>query len=76
MAGTIHIGELIHSELQRQECTVAWLARHLGVTRAACYRIFKNNSIDTIMLQKISVLLRCDFFELYSEKVAEQLNRK
>ena len=59
----------IRMELQRQERSVAWLARQLGTSRMACYRIFESYSIDTYMLLKISRALNYDFFALYSENM-------
>ena len=65
----INIGMTIRMELQRQERSVAWLARQLGTSRMACYRIFESYSIDTYMLLKISRALNYDFFALYSENM-------
>ena len=65
----INIGMVIRLELQRQERSVAWLARQLGTSRMACYRIFESYSIDTYILLKISRALNYDFFALYSENM-------
>lgn len=73
MENVVHIGEAIKTELKKQEHTVTWLANHLGVTRATCYRIFDSYSIDTQMLQQISILLHRDFFSIYSEKIKLQV---
>lgn len=73
MKNMVHIGEAIKAEMQRQGHTVTWLAKQLGVTRATCYRIFDSYSIDTQMLQQISILLHCDFFSFYSEKIKPQV---
>jgi len=69
MENMVHIGEAIKAEMQRQERSITWLAKQLGVTRATCYRIFDSYSIDTQMLQQISILLHRDFFSIYSEKI-------
>ena len=73
MENIVHIGEAIRAEMQRQERTITWLAKHLGVTRATCYRIFDSYSIDTQMLQQISILLHRDFFSIYSEKIKQKM---
>ena len=65
----INIGMVIRTELQRQERSVSWLARKLGTNRMAIYRIFESYSIDTYMLQKVSMALNYDFFALYSESL-------
>lgn len=74
MENMVHIGEAIKAEMQRQERSITWLAKQLGVTRATCYRIFDSYSIDTQMLQQISILLHCDFFSIYSEKIKPQVH--
>lgn len=65
----VNIGQRIKEELQRQERTVSWLARKLNCTRAAVYRIFDKNSIDTALLISISQVLRHNFFEELSEEI-------
>lgn len=65
----VNIGQNIKEELQRQERTVSWLARKLNCTRAAVYRIFNKNSIDTALLTTISQVLHRDFFRELSEDV-------
>ena len=65
----VNIGQCIKEELQRQERTVSWLARKLNCTRAAIYRIFDKNSIDTGLLTNISIILHHNFFLELSEDV-------
>lgn len=62
----IHIGEVIRKELQRQERTVSWFAKHLYCDRSNAYDIFKRVSLDTELLFRISQLLQRDFFQCYS----------
>lgn len=65
----VNIGQNIKEELQRQERTVSWLARKLNCTRAAVYRIFAKNSIDTALLSTICLVLHRDFFHDLSADV-------
>lgn len=65
----VNIGQRIKEELQRQERTVSWLARKLNCTRAAVYRIFDKNSIDTALLTSISLILHHNFFIELSDDV-------
>lgn len=67
----VNIGQNIKEELERQERTVSWLARKLNCTRAAVYRIFAKNSIDTALLSAISQILHRDFFRELSEDIQE-----
>jgi hypothetical protein len=68
----VNIGQSIKDELERQERTVSWLARKLNCTRAAVYRIFAKNSIDTQLLAQISRILNRNFFlELANDITAD-----
>ena len=69
MAEPIHIGKIIQEELRAQGRSVAWLARQLGTSRMACYRIFHSYSIDTQMLYRISELLGRNLFEVYVDRM-------
>ena len=73
-SGMVNIGQNIKDELQQQERTVSWLARKLNCTRAAVYRIFGKNSIDTVLLFQISVILHRNFFKELSEDVSSVLD--
>lgn len=70
----VNVGQSIKEELERQERTVSWLARKLNCTRAAVYRIFAKNSIDTALLSSISLILQRDFFRDLSEDVQAGMN--
>ena len=67
MEKTLHIGNEIRRELLRQRRSVAWLARELGYDRSNFYRVLRTPSIDTVLLLRISLLLQCDFFQIYSK---------
>ncbi len=58
----VNVGQNIKEELLRQERTVSWMARKLNCNRAAVYRIFAKNSIDTQLLAHISQILNHNFF--------------
>lgn len=66
----VNIGQSIKDELERQERTVSWLARKLNCTRAAVYRIFAKNSIDTQLLAQISLILNRNFFLELADDIA------
>ncbi|WP_304428365.1 hypothetical protein [uncultured Duncaniella sp.] len=51
------IGTMIKEELERQERSVSWLARKLSCDRSNVYRLFQKHSIDTALLQRLSVIL-------------------
>lgn len=59
----VHIGSLIEQELRRQERSVTWFAKKLYCDRTNVYKIFKKQSIDTQLLEQISIILQHNFFE-------------
>lgn len=64
------IGILIRSELLKQERSVTWFARKLSCDRSNVYRLFQKHSIDTALLQRISVILSHNFFNDLSENLS------
>ena len=61
----IHIGKEIEAELRRQGRGVNWFAQRLNYERSNIYNIFKRDSIDTWLLQRIGAVLGRNFFALY-----------
>lgn len=70
----IHIGRLIHQELESQERTVAWFARKLCCDRSNVYKLFSRSTIDISLLCRVSVILNCNFLELYAAEVDRQIS--
>jgi len=67
----VHIGHLIEEELRRQRRTVSWLAMELYCDRTNVYKIFRKESIDTLLLYRISVVLSHDFFKYYTNGLVD-----
>ena len=65
----IAIGPIIENTLRNQERTVAWFARQLCCTRPNVYRLFRKETVDVLLLYRISRILNFDFFVLYSEEL-------
>ena len=65
----IHIGKLIQEELKHQERNPTWLAKKINCERANVYYIFKQQSINTDLLERISIALGVDFFKILSENI-------
>ena len=63
----IHIGKEIENELRRQGRGVTWLAQMLPCDRTNVYNIFRREGIDTVLLQRIGVVLKRNFFTLYCQ---------
>ena len=71
----IHIGSVVHAELQKQHRTVNWLAEQLGILRPNCYRLLHASSLHTDTLFQISIVLRRDFFREYSRFLEKEFNK-
>ena len=70
----IHIGKIIRKTLREQGRSVKWFAGQLPCDRTTAYKLFKKESIDTALLQRISEILNDNLFEYYcqnSKKVAK-----
>lgn len=63
---SIHIGKKIKEELYRQGVSVTEFAKKINRSRNVVYDIFDRESIDTELLNKISRILNCNFFSLYT----------
>ena len=65
---SVHLGKLIHTELNNQGRSVTWFAEQLNFNRTNAYNIFKKENIDTELLKRICLILGFNFFQaLYSE---------
>ena len=64
----IHIGKEIEAELRRQGRGATWLAQRLYCDRTNVYNIFRRQGIDTVLLQRIGNVLKCNFFVLYCQE--------
>jgi hypothetical protein len=66
MKDEINIGQLIRNKLKADGRSVSWLAKQIYCNRSSLYRVFKQNSIDTDLLMRISKALHYNFFESIS----------
>ena len=55
--------------------TVTWLSHEYGCSRVNMYKIFDRPSIDTLALQRLSLILRYDFFRCYSEEIERRIEK-
>lgn len=61
----IHIGERIKEKVFERKFSLGEFAKAINKSRPLVYDIFERKSIDTALLQKISVVLEFNFFSLY-----------
>lgn len=64
----IHVGKKIREEIDKQNFSVTLFAKKINRSRNVVYDIFKRESIDTDLLNKIGKILNCDFFSMYSSQ--------
>ncbi len=66
---SIHIGQEIKRVLIEERRSAHWLAMKLYCDRTNVYKLFKKSSIDTALLLRISIALKHNFFEYYSNRL-------
>lgn len=66
MSKHIHIGKKIKEVLVQSRLKKTEFADLINISRTVVYDIFKRETIDTALLQKISEVLKHDFFSHYS----------
>lgn len=69
----MHIGNILRERLKEDGRSVVWLARELGCHRTNVYNLFEKYSIDTQQLQRISVVMGFNFFDLYCEETETKI---
>ena len=70
----MHIGNILRDKLKQDGKSVVWLARELGCHRTNIYNLFDKYSIDTQLLEHISIIMRYNFFDLYRQEAEEKMN--
>ncbi|MBW6482741.1 MAG: hypothetical protein K0B10_06745 [Vicingaceae bacterium] len=61
----IHIGKKIHAVIKAKGISVSIFAKKINKSRTVVYDIFERESIDSLLLYKISEELDFNFFSLY-----------
>lgn len=73
----LHIGNLVKAKLKEKAHTCVWLAAQMGCSRANLYKIFNKKYVGSRDLEKLSLILNFNFFEVVSKEMKEELaNRK
>ncbi|MCQ2224618.1 MAG: hypothetical protein MJZ14_02680 [Paludibacteraceae bacterium] len=65
----MHIGQQIEKIFREQGRKVSWFAENLCCDRRNIYKIFERESIDTLLLSRISILLNHDFLQDLSNEL-------
>ena len=70
----VHIGELIKQEMERQDRKPTWLAKKISCDRTNVYHIYKQKSLNTETLERISIALHRNFFLDLANIIAPQFS--
>jgi predicted transcriptional regulator len=68
----VKVGFLIQSELRNQGRSVTWLAKQLNCDRTNIYKIFKRQTVDTALIERLSKIMKEDLFVLISESMQKE----
>jgi hypothetical protein len=74
----IHVGKKVKEVLDTKAISVTSFAKKINKSRSVVYNIFERESIDSVLLYKISEVLEFNFFNLFQfeesqNKVAEPI---
>lgn len=69
----LHIGNLIKEKLKEQERSVAWLARQVHYESSNFAKTLKHPSLNSNLLQRISVAMRYNFMIHLLEDTDKQI---
>lgn len=72
---SMHIGNVLREQLKKDGKSVVWLAHELGCHRTNIYNLFDKYSIDTQLLERISIIMHRNFFDLYSQETTEKMSK-
>jgi len=72
----IHIGILIQHRMNEEGRKTKWLAKNIHRSRSQIYKIYDYEHIKIELLISISILLKTDFFSIYSEYVNRKIREK
>ncbi|MDR0896095.1 MAG: XRE family transcriptional regulator [Prevotellaceae bacterium] len=72
----ISIGKQLKEELKRQRRSVTWFAQELGYTRESVYKLFQKKSLDTHLLHRINLILKCSLFDDYVEEAKKMIDQQ
>jgi len=68
-----HIGRAIKGELERQERSIAWLARKIGCDASSLSRHLKKQYIEMDIVVRSSVALGHNFGEEFLKHIKERM---
>ena len=70
----IHTGKLIQKIMEEEGRKPEWLAEKIPCHKNHIYRIYEQEYIHPQLLERISIILKYNFFSHYSNYINEQIN--
>lgn len=71
----VHIGKKIKEIIKATRNTNIWVADQLSMTRQGLNGLFGRETVDTGTLARLSIILKHDFFQYYTEYVKQELTK-
>jgi hypothetical protein len=72
----IPIGKKIKHKLEENKRSASWLAEQLNCDRTNIYELYRETTMDTLQLFRISVIAEFNFFDYYSDLFHEYMKKK
>lgn len=72
----LHVGLLIKEKLKERGHTCVWLAAQMECSRTNLYKIFNKKYVGSRDLEKLSMILNYNFFEVLSREMKKELASK
>lgn len=72
----MHAGQMIESIVRSQGRSPSWVAQQLHMVRVNVYDIFRRESVDSSLLQRLSIILDVDLFKMLSDDLQKDKNER
>ena len=72
----MHVGKHIKEIVEKQGRRPSWLARQLHTVRPNVYNIYRRESLDSELLQRLSVILGHNFLKDLAQETEQQMKNE
>ena len=70
----VHTGKLIQQIMEEEGRKAEWLASRIPCHKNHIYKIYEQEYVHPQLLERISIILKYNFFSHYSNYINEQIN--
>lgn len=71
----LHVGKLVKAKLKERAHTCVWLAEQMECSRTNLYKIFNKEYVSSKDLEKLSLILHFNFFEVLADEMKKELTK-